>query len=166
MSRVIKTENLRLAAIRYYSKGVGVEVSDPVGYKVLEEYGKDTYINPLNISDEYPIFERAPYANVNNDGFEYGSKMRLVNDVNVSGPCYVLFNTNLKDSFEEDLITVEDLEEYILRSNYYFRERSQIALDRIKYHPIQMLRILKKDTKSEEKYNKFFEERRAVVYKK
>lgn len=166
MNRVIKVENLKLAALRYYDKNNGVELTDPLGYVILENIGNDFYINPLDIdAEEYPVFERLPYSNVTLSGDEFGSKMILVNDIDVSGPCYVLFNTNLKDSFDKDLIEESELKGYILNSNYYFRDRKKVALEKMRKHPIKMYRIIKEAEEKEEKILDFFAERGVQLQK-
>lgn len=165
MNRTIKAENLKLAALRYYDKRKGVELTDPLGYVILEKVGKDMYVNPLDIVEEYPIFEVMPHSNITASSDEYGNNMRLINGIDVGGPCYVLFNSNLKDSFDTNLISEQELKEYILRSNYYFIDRKKIALERIKKYPIKMYRVLKEDEESEEKVLEFFGEKGVQLQK-
>ncbi len=166
MNRVIKVKNLRLAALKYYKVGKGVELTDPVGYVILEKFGENLYVNPIEIAEEYPTFERLPYANVTKDGEDYGSKLRLVNDIDKDGPCWVLFKGDLRDSFGKDVISEEELENYILNSADYFPDRLSIAKERLEIRPsIKLFRIILNDTKSAKRVNSFFEERGVQLQK-
>lgn len=164
---LFKVKDLRLAAIKYYSEEAnGIELTDPIGYVILEELREDFYANPFDVLDFTPVYERLPYANTTKDGMDYGSKLRHVINEEKSGPCYVLTRMKFTDYFDSDLITRKDLEEYILNSSYYFRDRKEIAMKNLKKHPVKMFKVLYEDAKSEEKFSKFFEKRDFIVLKK
>lgn len=160
-------KDLRLAEIKYFNEEAkGIELTEPIGYVILEKLRDDLYANPFDISDFTPVFERLPYSNTTRNGVEYGSKVRLVINKAESGPCYVLTNINLGDCFDREEIEGKDLEDYILKSGYYFPDRKNIAVKRFKKHPIEMFKVLLNDEKQAEKFSDFFEERDYVVYKK
>lgn len=160
-------KDLRLAAIKYFDEEAnGIELTDALGYVILENTRENLYINVFNISDFTPVFERLPYANTTRDGEDYGSKMRLVINEAKSGPCYVLTKIDLSDFFDKEIVFREDLEDYVLNSKYYFRDRKEIAISNLKKQPVKMMKILLADSRSEEKFCRFFEERDFIVFKK
>lgn len=164
----IKTKDLKLATLRYFSEeNRGVEVDSPLGcYAFLVEIGKDTYVNPFNPLEEYPIFKRVPYSNTTMSGEDYGTKIMSVNNILREGPCYVLSDSSIVEYFSGEEIDLEVLEEYMLKSRGYFRERKTAALARLKKHPIKMYKILKNDEKMEAEVENFFAERGVQLQKK
>jgi len=163
----IKVENLSRAALRYYSeKDNGIECSENLSEVFLVKISEGVYINPFNPLEMYPVFRRAPYANVlMPSGEDYGFKVWLVGGTEQTGPCYVLSSDRTGLIFKREKVTVGELEDYILSSGKYFKDRKGIALERIRKNPIQMLRVIKKDEDAEKKMLDFFEERRVHVQK-
>lgn len=155
---MIKTEDLLFTTLKYYEKDKGVEVSDNFAYAFLVKVSDDVYINPFEPLDLYPVFERVPYSNVTKDGESYGSKMRLLNDIDTTGPCYIVMSGKL---FDKDLISYEELEEYILNSDKFFKDRFYIAKDRLAKlkQPLKMLSIMKKDVFQLDDMDKYFYDR-------
>lgn len=141
---MIKTDDLLLVTLKYYEKDKGVEVADNFAYAFLIKVGEDSYINPFSPLDLYPVFERLPYSNSTIDGESYGSKLKLLNDIDTTGPCYVVVGTN---TFDKDKISYEELENYILNSSKFFRDRFYIARDRLTKlkQPLKMCKIMKND---------------------
>ena len=163
----IKVENLSRAALRYYSEeNKGVECGDNLSETFLVKISEGVYINPFNPLEMYPVFKRAPYANVLMPyGEDYGSKMFLVGGDEQTGPCYVLSSDRTGLIFKREKVTIGELEDYILSSGKYFKDRKEIAYGRIRKNPIQMLRIIKKDEEAEKKMLDFFEERKVHMQK-
>lgn len=171
MDRIEKIEikDLRIASLRYYSEeNRGVEVDSPLGwgcFAFLVKIGKDTYVNPFNPLEEYPVFKRVPYSNTTMSGEDFGTKIMLANNILREGPCYVLSDDDYADYFGCDVIDIKVLEECILNSPGYFRERKGIAEARFKKHPIKMYKILKNDEEMEDVVNKFFAKRGVELQK-
>lgn len=164
---LFKARDLRLAAIRYFdAEANGIELTEALGYVILENIRENLYVNVFDIADSTPIFERVPYSNTTLDGEDYGTKVRSVLYEAETGPCYLLTKIKLSDCFDKDLISRKDLEDYILNSDYYFRNRKEIVMKNLKKHPFRMLKTLYEDTKSEERFVDFFEQRDYVVFKK
>lgn len=161
-------ENLHLAEIRYLSlENNGVEFGNPIGYTFL--MNRDSiYMELICCSSDIPVLKRLPFSNTTRDGEDYGSKMAVVGNKCYleSGPCYVLSNTTTREIFEKDVVSKEELEDYILASDKYFVDRKFIATERMDKEPSRMKRIIAKDKKDEEKYIKFFEERGVQLQKK
>ncbi len=149
------TENVKLAVIKNNTKK-GVEVAKDFEYAILYKLDEKIYINMLDPVRVYPVFKRLPYANVTQDGFEYGTKLALVNCVqDLEGPCYVLKNFDFKEVFGEK-VTLDEIKDYVLESEHYFAERKKIAMKRLKEldKPIKMLKITLGDSALEKTYVK------------
>lgn len=153
----IKTKDLSLATLKYYEEGCGVEVSDNFSYAFLVKVN-GVYINPFSQLELYPVFERVPYSNTTLDGEEFGSKLRLLNDIDVTGPCYIIVGTNM---FDKEEISIEELENFILKSSNFFRDRFYIAKDRLtKFkQPLKMMSIMKKDVLKLDDIDEYFGDR-------
>lgn len=161
----IKLKDLKLAEMRYYDKkNNGVEVGEAVSYVFLVKV-KDIYVNPFNPLERYPIFKRAPYANVTANGDDYGSKLWLVDGDDCSGPCYILFGDELKKEFSEDSLSLTDLENCILSSDKFFKDRREIALRKFKSQPFKMYKLLKRDEIKQDSLIHFFESRNVHMQK-
>ena len=154
----IKTKDLNLVTLKYYEEGNGVEVSDNFSYAFLVKIKDGVYINPFSQLELYPVFERLPYYNTTLDGEEYGNKLRLLNDVDVTGPCYIVVGDNV---FDKDVISYEELENYILNSSNFFKDRFYIAKDRLTKlkQPLKMLSIMKNDVLKLDDIDKYFYDR-------
>ena len=157
IDKKIKTEDLSLVTLKYYEKGLGVEVCENFSYAFLVNVN-GVYINPFSQLELYPVFERVPYCNTTLDGEDFGSKLNLLNDIDQSGPCYIVVGTNI---FDKEEVTYEELENYILKSSNFFRDRFYIARDRLSKlkQPVKMLNIMKKDVFKLDDIDKYFNDR-------
>ena len=127
ISKTMKSENVRLARVRYYDvKNNGLEVDDINAYAFLLKAG-ESYINIFNITSGYPVFDRMPYSNTTKDGVDYGTKViQLSGDPDKSGLCYVLEATTAKSLFDLDEVDEEFLKTYMIHSNKFFVDRLNI----------------------------------------
>ena len=170
MSKLYDTNSMRLAELKYYSKeDNGVEVSLPLSLGVFMLLGGQ-WFNIFDISDDSVIFERVKYCgNVTSDGFEYGSKLKAVSDEekNVSGPCWILNDEPFSRNIGKVMVTGEEIEDYILSSNDYFKDRSEIARQRLHSwsEPARMINIIRRDKKAKVEMNDFFAERGHAIQK-
>lgn len=168
----INLKKIRIGVLKNFSlENNGVEVTENLAYVVLEEGINPRYLNIYEIFEIYdniPIFERLPYSNTTRSGEDFGSKLRVVQgeDNLKSGPCYILLKDDLSDYLGKDFISAEELEEYIINSKYYFKDREELVLERIKKHPIKMAKILYNDYLNREKVKEFFEERDIKIFTK
>lgn len=162
----ISTENLRPVGLRYFSeKENGMEVSKNLGYAFLVKVDENLYINPFEPLETYPLFDRLPYTNVTSYGEEFGSKIELVCGEEKTGPCYITLAEDSTKIFKKDSITVGELEDFILRSRYYFMDRREIALSRFMEHPIRMQKIMRNDETAYAEMVDFFEKRSVQIQK-
>lgn len=167
--RNFKVRDLKLAELKYYDEEHnGIEVMEPLSYVVLLRMG-NSYVNFFKPEEIYPVFERTPYANVSvKDGEEFGTKVRLLTDEEdcVSGPCWLLDRED--DSCDKrDVVSVLEVEDYVLNSYRYFKDRIAIANERLKNfeHPFLMWRIIKRDGDKALEIEKFFEDRKKSSVK-
>lgn len=171
-NHILNLKKLRIGVLKNFSlENNGVEVSENLAYVVLEEGKNPKYLNIYDITemlDEIPIFKRLPYSNSTKFGEDFGSKLKVVQgEENLkSGPCYVLLKDDLSVYLEKDFMSAKELEEYIINSKYYFKDRGDLVLERMKRHPIKMAKILYSDFKEGEKVQKFFEERDIKTFTK
>lgn len=159
-SQEIKTKDLQTVGIRYFNeKENGIELSRNLGYAFLVKVGEGLYVNPFNPLEMYPVFERLPYANVTRDGEEFGNKVALISGEAKTGPCYLNVAGVGSNIFSRDTVTIDELENFMLDSSFYFVDRYDVAASRVLKNPIKMRKIMKKDEESRAEMLKFFEDR-------
>ena len=130
----VNLSNLKLAVLKYFSdEHNGVELTEPLSYVVLRKGKNQKYTNIFEIFDIYddiPVFERVPYSNTTYDGEDFGSKLRIVQGEEYlsSGPCYILLQEDLSSYFGKDSINMLELEEFMVNSKYYFKDRKELIL--------------------------------------
>lgn len=123
----VEADRVRLAKVRYFDEEENaVEIPVEEAYAFLVNVN-GTYINPFNPLEEVPVYERAWYGNYTKDGEAYGTKIILKNGKVQEGMCYVLEKDSAKEIFEQDEISIKDMEEYILSSEKYFIDRLDIT---------------------------------------
>ncbi len=67
----------------------------------------DSFYNVFT-KEEYPTYDRVPYSNNTTTGEAfYGTKVKLLNNVDVSGPCYLLTNIKCEELFDEDSVDLK-----------------------------------------------------------
>ena len=127
ISKTMKSENVRLARVRYYDvERNGLEVDDINAYAFLLKTGT-SYINIFDMTSNYPVFDRVPYSNTTKNGEDYGTKViQISGDPDKSGLCYVLEATTGKSLFNLDEVTDELLKIYMIHSNKFFVDRMNI----------------------------------------
>ncbi len=160
----IDSSKIRIADLRYYEENKGIELSDSLSKVILVDYSGDgSYFNPFSLEEEYPIFKRAPISNVRNDGISYGTKMYYVGNELVTGPCWVLTNVDFGEVSGISSVSMSDLEDYILTSPEFFKDRVLIASNRlgISRQANKMKKIIDNDIGNIEKMYNFFEERKT-----
>lgn len=165
---MISTDRIRLAELKYFdAKHNGIEYGDAQSYVLLYEVpdkctSSVKYVNFFDFCDTYPVFKRSKfYGAFTKDGVDFGTKIVPVSDDVSTGPCFLLTDVNFRDVFGRDNVTIDVLENYILKSEKYFKDREMIARRRLHdfREPIGMVRIINKDKKSRAKMEEFFAER-------
>ena len=75
-----------------------------------------------------------------------------------SGPCWLIRHDLTGYAFDEE-VTIREIEDGILESEHYFKDRKMIAerRRREKDHPLKMIKILRSDKPHEEYMNFYFE---------
>lgn len=164
LNREICVDNLKLAELKYFDKEHnGIELTEPLSYIVLFNNGDD-YVNLLSPDESYPVFIRKPhYTNYYGDGGEtYGTKVKLLTNEEecVTGPCWLLCNNDLKMVLG-DVTTLKDVQNYVLRSHYYFKDRLSLVTAKMRrFQDMRKMReILVTDLKKRDALYTFFEER-------
>ena len=125
-------ESLKLAELKYYDhKHNGIEVSEPLSFVVLVQIG-DRYFNALDPIEELPTFERVPGTTNSYDDDYFGTKVRLITDGCSTGPCWLISTEyDVKKKFAGEVVTKRELEDYVLWSPLFFKDRIDIAKDRL-----------------------------------
>lgn len=160
MKEKFDTDKLHLAVIKNNTEN-GVEFTADFEYALLLEPREGIYINLLNPVRFYPVFKRLPYSNTTLDGEDYGTKLALVSKFTDENEryCYVLKKASFDQIFGK-IATMEEIENFVLNSGFYFADRKRIAMDRILElnRPVVMLKKYFADKKIEK--NKVLEKSR------
>lgn len=158
MKEKFNTSDLYLAEVKYADKEKGIEVMEPISYAFV--YHQDNSFYNVITKEEHPTYERVPYPNRTIDGEDYGTKVKLLNDIDITGECYLLIS-NCKDLFKEDKVSKDTIDEYMLNSTYYFKDRVGIAINRLTElkQPFKMIRIIKNEYSKKEEIDEYFKER-------
>lgn len=141
----INSKEIILAEVRRYDKELGgLVIEDYKPYAlIINKNGK--YYNIFNDKEELPLLARVPYNNYTKDGIAYGTKNVEITPLGKRSLCYLKVAT--LDSVIDSDVSKKDLEEYILNSKYFFRERAVIARERLKKlkEPKRMIKVLRQD---------------------
>lgn len=164
LNREISVDNLKLAELKYFDKEHnGVELTAPLSYIILFNNGND-YVNLLAPEESYPVFVRnAHYTNYLSNGEEtYGAKVKLLTSMEKceTGPCWVLCSDDFKQKLGE-VTTIRDIQNYILDSSNYFKDRLDVALFRLRRFQDRkrMKKIVEEDIQRRDELYTFFESR-------
>ena len=119
----IETKRIRLGKVTYFdTKNNGSRVPEVDAYVLLIKLN-GIYINPFNLADEMPIYDRVPYSNTTRGGEDYGTKIVHVQGKEEDGRCIVLDTVKGEELFGEGTIELDQLEEYVIQSNKFFIDR-------------------------------------------
>ena len=161
---IFDRKKLHLAEVKYFDvKRNGIELTDPASMVII--YGEDgKYLNPLCHCEEFPTFRRTHVPNY--DGrldVYFGTKIEQLTEDCSTGPCWLIRDRSDLEEKLDDQVTLEELEEYVLASPYYFKDRLDIAKKRLKNfdRPFAMTRIIRKDKVEYDKYCEFFDSRKS-----
>lgn len=146
----VDAKRLRVAQVRYFDVEKNAsEIPEETAYVFLVNVN-GTYINPFNPLEEVPVYDRAWYGNVTENGESYGTKIVLVNGEVQEGVCYILESFDVRDIFEKEVISMKDIEDYMFDSKLYFIDRIELNENR-KLNPMEKLRRNKKIVEDIEK---------------
>ena len=163
----ISSNFIKMVDLRYYVDGRGIELGDTLSKGVLVDFGNGRYVNPFCISDSYPIFKRDFSSNTTVDGHSFGTRVCHVSNKLVTGPCWILDNKDFSLIIGKSEISLEDLENYILTSNEFYKDRIRIAEKRLfkskKKH--KMMRMIAHDEELLAEMERFFVEREHGIQK-
>lgn len=164
MKLSLQAEKIHLVELRYFdSEHNGIEVSKPLSYGFLLELNDvgQKYLNIFDFEESYPVYKRVPYGNTLADGTSYGTKVVLDDGEEKDGPCWVLTGQTGSDIFKRKYMMANQLEDYMLKSSEYFKDRIKIARERRSEfdHPLEMSKIIRRDKVLKKEMDEFFEER-------
>ena len=165
MENKFKREDLYIVGLRFYDKDHGEDgalvLSDNLSYLIVAKSnveGNNNYYNVFDRKESYPLFKRTNYANYTSDGEAYGTKMVIVSDGGFleTGPCW-LIQEQLPEEFGDE-ISLNTLEDLVLKSDKYFKDRKKIAKKRGLFKKIK---YSFKDSENENNMNDFISEQYA-----
>jgi hypothetical protein len=161
---IFDRDKLFLAEVKYFDvKHNGIELTDPASMAIV--YGcNGRYVNALCPYEEFPTFKRSHVPNYSGSIDAYfGTKVIQLTEEASTGPCWLIRDNNDFSEKLDEQVTVEDLEEYVLASPYYYKERLDIAKKRLRSfdRPFAMTKIIRKDKVAEEEYLRFFDARKS-----
>lgn len=162
LDKEIDTDKLKLAKLKYFDKKrMGVEVSEINAYAFLVNIdGK--YVNVFDESlSDIPVFDRTFYSNTTSSGIDFGTKLIYLSGKLETGPCYIVEQNDMKQKLGSSVVSLSDIERYILDSNDYFIDRESILsnpnMSRKEKRKYKLKRFF--DQKEKEKLDEFFSER-------
>lgn len=162
MENKFKREDLYIVGLRFYDKDHGKDgalvFSDNLSYLIVTKSkveGNNNYYNVFDKKETYPLFKRTNYANYRSNGEAYGTKMELVSDGGFleTGPCW-LVQEQLPEELGDE-VSLKTLEDLVLKSDKYFKDREIIAKKR---NIIKGLKTHYKDLENKRIMDKFFDE--------
>ncbi len=128
----IKTEKLHLVDMKFYDgKKVELDNLEDIPKVVVYEY-KGNYFNIIT-GATLPYLERVPYGNYLSDGTGYGTKLIAKNMdlLEEKGLCYVESKEYFLDEIKnKKWVSKEELEDKMLNSRLYFKDRPQIMQEK------------------------------------
>ncbi len=150
----MKTNNMRLAQIRYFEEERNaVEILPIAAYVFLIHVG-DKYYNLLNPAVEVPVYERVPYSNTTSAGEDYGSMIRLVEGEVKDGVCYVIDNVSVKGMFGKDEVELNEVEKYVMNSDLFFADRYALYRDKSSFFDrLKNSKKIAEDAKTLDEFN-------------
>ncbi len=165
-NKKIKSAGLKLAELRYYDEDHrGLEVSQNLAYGILYT-DNENYMN-IFASDEYPVFKRVIGTTnvIVSTGEEYGTCVVELTEAKESGPVWLIVDDKFGDKFPKE-ITIKNLEDYVLSSKFYFKDRTDIAKKRL--HDtmnLSLMGVILKDRKHKKAMDNFFDQREVNIQK-
>ena len=150
-----------VAELKMYEKGRGVEVSNPMSLDVIYKDEEGNYRNVFNPDESYTTLSRVKhlqnyYYTESGEEIAFGSKMKLLSEKEETGPCWVLTGTSFQN------VKREDLENMIINSSDYFKDRANIIMRRFGRFNLSILkerRQMEEDLFSFNNLVEFFRER-------
>lgn len=127
----MKRDKIYIAELKYYEAGKGIEVHKPLSLVLVGQTEENKYINIFNPEEEYPTFRGSNYYSTYKDDDVIGRKYVCIGNKLETGPCWVLRGNLSKQCFKED-VEYNELEEYILKSSAYYKDRRSILSSRMK----------------------------------
>lgn len=125
----ISADKVRIGQVRYFDTEVNAsEIPEEKAYAFLVDVN-GTYINPFNPLEEVPVYDRVNYTNTLSNGETYGTKIVLVNGEVKDGMCYILEKMDGRDIFDKEMVTLNDLKDYMLKSTDFFVDRMEAVND-------------------------------------
>ena len=124
---MIKVKDIKVADVRYFDgEHNGLEFTEPLSRVVLLNRG-DTYINLLNPGEFAPIYKRIPNTtNAYSTEDYFGTKIEHVSGMERTGEAWLLTDGDFRCIFSGDEVTIKEIEDYVLRSSYYFHNRAEL----------------------------------------
>ena len=147
-----------------YTDGSRVELGDAPSYAIVQKFQEDLgdghfYTRFVNIfsGEEYPAYSRSNSCGqyyYNDRGEEYQIGCRLIQESTEmkKGPCYLLTNERMEN------ISKTDIENMVINSNRYFKDRVGI-LNRRGKKDLATRRIIFEDQRKQEELLDYFAER-------
>ena len=152
---IYDVSRIKMAEVRYFdTKRCAAEIPVNKAYVILINVN-GTYINMLNPGEELPVFSRTKYPNVSKDGFEFGTRICLENGELQDGLCFILEHDDMYTQFHEELVSMSEVEDYVLNSDKFYIDRIKLLQKGKKPRNISIKKKMKEDLDSLDKFNEF-----------
>lgn len=161
-NRLLRTDRLRLARVKYYDmEHNGAELSPMDAYAFLENV-KGNYVNVFDPTDGLPVLDRSMYANVTKDGEDYGNLLVHVSGTLDDGPCYVMDLISVRKMMGIDVITLEQLKQYVLMSKCFFVDRMGLIKGEKPSRRLAFLPTLVRDQKRMDEFKQYMDDHESL----
>lgn len=161
----IDTKNLKIADVRYYdSEHNGLELTCPISKVVLYNRG-DTYVNLLNPIDFTLVCKRVP-GPTSWEGERLETRIVPLAGQVVTGEAWLVTDFDFGNYFGSDTVDLEDVENFVLHSSYFYKDRLAIVQRKLSQGRISwglrrdLMEVLASDMEEHEAMKEFFEERK------
>ncbi len=171
---MIKTSKIREADIRYFDmQHNGLEITPPLGKVILIE--GDEYHNPFDLAgySDMQVYRRVPNALMPYGTEDYlGTMVELIANESIDGKALLLNDKDFTRIFGKDSISIDELEDYIIRSSDFYPDRRGIVAGRCEEGHLSprklrnYMQIMVRDTKEAMKTETFFAMRASQKVKK
>lgn len=158
MERALKTQDLRLARVKYFdTEHNGAELTSLEAYAFLRQLG-DKFINVFDELEELPVLDRSVYPNVMPNGEEFGTRLIHVSGELNDGPCYVIEPFSVRDALGFDVISQVELKEYMYSSPKFFVDRMKLIEQEKGMKRISLMHTYREDQKSMAAFKSYISE--------
>ncbi len=156
-NKEIDAKRIRLGKMTYFDTEYNGSAISPIDTYVFMVDINGTYVNPFNVLEELPVYDRVPYTNTTLDGEDFGTKIVLAQGEVQDGLCVVLERIDFADSLGAEKVSLNDLEKYMMRTSRFFIDRLDLIENNKAYKKGHYRKLIESDKEKLTRFEKFIE---------